>query len=560
MKTSLRPPRRLAFLLASLCTAAALAAPAEHREFEATLYAPYRADRGVDAARGDARTFTLDFEYPDLDRPQMVTWQLELADASGSIVQLWQGSVPLFRDPVSVPVPWSGQKDGARLAPGIYQVRLRAVTHDAGAPQTAADEDEVEQSWEIEVGQPQAPAMPQFAPLPSAHAAQLQAAPAPAALPYTVWQGNLHSQTNHSDGGGELATCKGAQNPQGGKFGPADAFGYARAHGLDLLVASEHNHLYDGADGANPNADVAAAKALYHSGLAIAATFNAAHRDFLAVYGLEWGVIGNGGHLNIFNTPDLLGWEKNAKGELVADTATARNDYGALYTLMKSRGWVGQFNHPRSSGQFVVNGVALGYTPDGDEAMALCEVLNSTAFSTNETETETRRSNFETACNKLLEAGYHVAFSSDQDNHCANWGASYSNRTALLIPAGTALTPASFVEAIKARRVYATMDKGSQLVLTANGHLMGERFANRGALTLVANFASSAGKAVARVEMMEGVPGRNGAVTLLSTTATTTLTPAPGLHFYYAKLTQSDGNILWSAPVWVTQEAPVSVR
>ena len=26
-------------------------------------------------------------------------------------------------------------------------------------------------------------------------------------LPYTIWYGNLHSQTNHSDGGGDLATC-----------------------------------------------------------------------------------------------------------------------------------------------------------------------------------------------------------------------------------------------------------------------------------------------------------------------------------------------------------------
>src|SRR6476659_3075709 len=103
MKTTLRSPRCLAFLLASFCTAAVLAAPAEHREFEATLYAPYRAAPGA-----DARTFALDFEYPDLDRPQLVTWRLELADASGTIVQRWEGSVPLFRDPVSVSVPWSG--------------------------------------------------------------------------------------------------------------------------------------------------------------------------------------------------------------------------------------------------------------------------------------------------------------------------------------------------------------------------------------------------------------------------------------------------------------------
>jgi hypothetical protein len=41
----------------------------------------------------------------------------------------------------------------------------------------------------------------------------------------------------------------------------------------------------------------------------------------------------------------------------------------------------------------------------------------------------------------------------------------------------------------------------------------------------------------------------------LSATATTTIVPAPGEHFYYARVTQDDGNMLWSAPVWVTQLA-----
>ena len=123
----------------------------------------------------------------------------------------------------------------------------------------------------------------------------------------------------------------------------------------------------------------------------------------------------------------------------------------------------------------------------------------------------------------------------------------------MLIPAGTPLSSASFMEAIRARRVFATMDKASQLVLTANGHLMGERFSNSGALQLQVNFANSAGKTASTVQIFEGVPGRNGTVTQLSSSASTTITPSNGEHFYYAKVTQNDGNILWSAPVWVSQ-------
>ena len=182
-------------------------------------------------------------------------------------------------------------------------------------------------------------------------------------------------------------------------------------------------------------------------------------------------------------------------------------------------------------------------------------MVNSNAFSTSELENETRRSIYENACNQALEAGFHVAFSSDQDNHCANWGMSYTNRTGVLLRAGEALTQSAFLDALRARRVFATMDKSSQLIMTANGRMMGERFSNSGPLQLLANFSSSAGKSVARIAFYEGVPGRNGAVSELSASADVTITPTIGEHFYYARATQTDGNILWSAPVWVTQTA-----
>jgi hypothetical protein len=573
---------KFAILLAVCSSGVGLASEADHQEFEATLHAPYIGSAA--AGQQGARTFTLEFDYPLVKQAQDVAWRVELLSPSGDVLQSWYGAERLFGKPVSVALPWAGRVDSRAMPDGVYQVRMHAVAQDAAVKgkvseaqveqMLAAGADTlVEQVWDISVGQVQAPAMPAFNAMPApSHAKRARlgaqsapaiaggqvsalAAPAPASLPYTVYFGNLHSQTNHSDGGGALASCTGAQNPQSAALGPTDAYTYAMNKGLDFLMASEHNHMYDGSDATNASADPAVAKALFQSGLAAASNFNAAHSNFLSVYGLEWGVINNGGHMNIFNTTELLGWEYNGSGQLIADTLTAKGDYAGLYTLMRQRGWVGQFNHPAGTGQFLVNAVPFGYTADGDQAMAMCEVLNTSAFSTNTTETETGRSTYEGACKKALEAGYHVAFTTNQDNHCANWGASFTNRTGVLIPNGAALNQASFIDALKARRVFATMDKGSQLVLTANGHIMGERFTNSGSLNLVANFASSAGKTVSTVLMYEGVPGRNGTVTQLSTTANTTITPANGEHFYYAKLTQSDGNILWSAPIWVTQSA-----
>lgn len=582
-----RPPltsitRAVALLLTFSAAGLAAASPVDHREFDATLHVPYRAEASVTT---DARTFTLKFEYPFVEQAQLIAWRLELLDPNGVVVQRWHGVEKLLRDDVTVTVDWAGRQPGSEMGDGVYQVRLLSTASDdgaAGRPAADATREFVEQqlaapdaalidqSWDMLVGTVASAKMPAFTPLltnaqqVAATAAQQQGgkslqktqrAIAINDLPYTVYLSNLHSQTNHSDGGGNLASCSGAQAPQSAAFGPVDAFNYAYNRGLDVLMTSEHNHMYDGSDGTNTAQSPAFSKNLFQTGLSAAANFNVTHPNFLAIYGMEWGVINNGGHMNILNSTELFGWEYNSKSELLADVYTEKNNYGALYTAMRQRGLVGQFNHPDSSGQYLVNGVAFGYTADGEEAMALCEIANSSAFSVNTTETETSRSNYEGACKKALEAGFRVAFSTNQDNHCANWGASYTNRTGVLIPTGTALSQASFISAIKARRVFATFDKNSQLILTANGRLMGESFSNAGPLALVANFANSAGRTATTVQIYEGVPKRNGTVTLMSSQAVNTFTPTIGAHFYYAKVTQDDGKTLWSAPVWVNQTA-----
>ncbi len=594
------------FVLTCACAigvhTSAIASVSDHHEFEATLHAPFKADPKL-GAQGEARYFTLEFSYPLNKKPLTVSWKLELLSPNGAIVERWYGNEKLLNKAINTKVFWSGiRADKKPLADGIYQVRLKATETEMPvsgnlAGNSIATEKFVEkllnasqsevitQVWQIQVGKPAMAQLPHFSALPRAtrlsineNAASIKklqysksntpaappssamaAAPVAASgLPYTIYYGNLHSQSNHSDGGGDLSSCTGAQSPQSAAFGPSEAYQYAYNRGLDFLMTSEHNHMYDGSDATNTAANPATAKNLYQAGLTAATSFNSSHPNFLGIYGMEWGVINNGGHLNILNSPELLSWETNSSGQLIGDTQTVKGDYAALYTLMRQRGWIGQFNHPASSGQFMINSVPLAYSADGDQAMVLCEVLNTSAFSTNTSESETGRSLYESACNKALEAGFHIAFSTNQDNHCANWGASYTNRTGVLLADGAPLNNQTFMDALRARRVFASMDKNSQLILTANGHIMGERFSNTGSLTLTANFANSAGRDATTVAIYEGVPGRKGTITLLSSTALTTITPSIGDHFYYAKITQDDGKMLWSAPIWVTQTSGTS--
>ena len=558
---------RLRATTLALCLAAAFSVQSarpvspDHHEFEAAIHAPYAGGKSA------AREFTLYFSWIDAKDPSTVAWKVDLLSQDGhSVLRSWHGEERLFQKQIETVLAFDGRdRDQRPLADGFYKVRLTATAGDPTAHRSrggslakrvdaALLEDAAHlhvQEWDIRVGAMPKVAMPAFDPLPTATSGKAQAATA--SLPYTVYFGNLHGQSNDSDGGGAIGSCTSSQAAQSGAYGPADAFNYARGRGLDFLLESEHNHYFDGSSSTNTSASPSTAINRYAAGRAAMAASNASYPNFLALYGMEWGVISNGGHLNIINGDKLAAWEYNSSGQLLGDLFVAKNDYANLYATMKTRGWIGQFNHPSTSDQFKIGSTVMGYDANGDEVMVAAEIMNTSAFSSNTSETETSRSTYEGAFNKLLENGFHVAPTTNQDNHCANWGASYTNRTGVLLPTGATLNEANFVAAMKARRVFATMDKNSQLIVTANGNLMGSRIGNNGALNLVAHYANSAGRSVSQVQWYRGVPRRGGTVSLLASTATYSFTPAAGEHFFYAKVTQDDGKILWSAPIWVSQ-------
>ena len=560
----------LCLAIAGTASAANIAHP-DHYEFDATLNAPLVAVAG-------RYPVTLFFDYPASGTATAAAWTLEAVAPNGRVVRRWQGIQTLPQHRASLRMSWDGRdQQGRALESGYYTLRLRAAPTvqmgaDARAPIArrisqafSSFTDEVhEQSVDVMVGRVAPAKVSKIEPLPvgvtldkaARRSTGGKSVPATGGLPYTIYYGNMHSQTNHSDGGTALSSCNGSESPQAGDFGPAEAYAMMRTQaGGDFLLASEHNHMYDGSTGTNTSATPAAANGLFNSGIAAANNYNAANPTFLALYGMEWGVISNGGHLNIVNPDALAAWEVNGSGQLLGTVNVPKSDYAALYAAMRQRGWVGQFNHPSTS-QFAIGGTGMAYNADGAEVMVLTEILNSSAFSVNTTQTETSRSSYPGAWNRLLERGYKVAPASNQDNHCANWGLSFTNRTGVLLPTGTTLNQANFVSALRARRTFATEDKNGQLVLTANGRVMGETFANSGVLTLSANYASTSGQTVQRVQFYEGVPGRNGTVTQLSEgNGTYAFTPSAGSHFYYALITQTNGLRLWSAPIWVDQTA-----
>ena len=370
---------------------------------------------------------------------EAVRYQLTLRSESGALLRGFTGTVTGGEGLRTVTVRWDGRDSSGRVVPaGHYSLQLSS--------QAGGLTDEQEHT--IQVGTVSTPRLASFAGLPVGTTAEALA-PAAGGLPYTVYLGTLHSQTNHSDGGVPVSSCDGAEVPQRGALGPSAAYEMARAQaGLDFLLTTDHNHMFDGSTGVNSAADSAAANRLFASGVSDAIAYSRSHPGFVAAYGSEWGVISSGGHIGLVNPPALINWEHNGKGELIGSLEVAKNDYAALYELMKQKGVMGQFNHPRT-GQFGIGGSAFAYDGNGDAVVVLAEVANSSSFSKNTTESETSVPSFEAGWKRLLEAGYHVAPSSDQDNHCANWGLALHNRTGILVPTGTPLTYGSLLSALR---------------------------------------------------------------------------------------------------------------
>ena len=235
---------------------------------------------------------------------------------------------------------------------------------------------------------------------------------------------------------------------------------------------------------------------------------------FVAFPGLEWTK--EQGHACIYDAQSRH-WP--------AETAS-------MYQAAADAGVIVKFNHP-GDGATVFDGLA--YSEVGDKAVQLMEV---------------RSDEEQQAYIRALNNGWHIAPDGSDDTHSSNWG-SCGTWTAILAPG---LSKRNILDALRNRRCYSTQDRNCRLSFTVNGVVMG------GAVTgtakefrvVVAVEDPDDADQAAKVELF-----RDGAVVethepnSTRCRSETVRTPEPGQHYYFVKVTQADGNVMWSAPVWV---------
>ena len=281
---------------------------------------------------------------------------------------------------------------------------------------------------------------------------------------------------------------------------PAVAHEYARKLSkLDVFVLTDHLEQVDEAEWLDIRQ----------------AAFDACDEGrFVSIPGLEWTK--KIGHMNIFD-PTTKRWP---------------TDLAALYKAVADAGVVCKFNHP-GTGEKVFDGLA--YSQMGDRAVQLMEV---------------RRDEEEQAFIRALEQGWHIAPDGSDDTHGPNWGSRFA-WSGILAPG---LSKRNSLDALKNRHCYSTLDRNCMLRFKVNDAPMGDIIPDpvESVKVMVAVNDPDADDLITRIELFEdGTVIQTDGPNSNRRRWKTTFRPKPGEHYYFVKVTQDDGNMMWSAPVWV---------
>jgi len=521
----------------------------------------------LNAQVADRRTTQIVAVFEDIgtDVRGAVPYRIEIRSvATGKLVAVRRGATLLVpHEQTEVITKWNGRDlGGALVADGEYSIVAIAQFH-AGVPLSSrfadGEIDEtlgvVARSSEVRVVVDHAGAFDVLFTSANRMREQELAASIDPAFPYQFFFGTTHAHTNWSDGGMPTSSCTSGHYGFAGGAQPADAFNYAKTNGsVDFLAVVEHNHLMQDAC-TTCTADQI--KSRYVSGFTAAQTATVPG-SFVGLWGMEWGVISGGGHVNVYNQAQLMSWA----GEPF-HVQTDKSNYPMLYTAMNNNqgtlGSYGTFNHPNTT-----DFGSWTRSADGDAVMRGLSMVSGPAFSTSTTFTP-GGSVYTSRFNQALSYGWKIAPEAHQDNHCWNYGNSTPNRTVAVIPNGTTFNQTSLVGAYGARHFYAQQDRDAQLIYrTADGaQIMGNSFSAGAGVPVYVKVSDPVGEGVQKIEIWGGKAGTvaspGAAPTVVaSNISTSTLNATLALGtvgeswYYYVVAVQADGNNLWSAPMWIT--------
>lgn len=359
--------------------------------------------------------------------------------------------------------------------------------------------------------------------------------------------GQLHSHTQYSDGAGSLES----------------ALDYVKnlpeIANVDFVAFTDHSNYFDSKN--NPNVEAA----LYDTSLVndsdsshswatyknTVAAFNAANAGKkVAIAGFEMTWSGGPGHINTFNTPGIVSRNNTTLNNKTKDAGLQA--YYKLLSQTEGVDSISQFNHP---GTTFGNFIDFGYWDAVvDTRMYMVEVGNG--------EGQIGAGGYYPSYEQYimaLDKGWHVAPTNNQDNHKGRWGNANDARDVILTDD---FSESGIYAALRARRMYATEDKNLDLDYTVNGNMMGSIIDVPEKLNFEISFNDpDRTDSIAKVELVVN-SGKvaytwDSAADLAKGSVSVEL--APEYTYYFVRVTEGDGDLAVTAPVWVGESLKLGI-
>ena len=361
-----------------------------------------------------------------------------------------------------------------------------------------------------------------------------------------LYFGQLHSHTQYSDGSGTLESALSyvANLPDSAN--------------VDFVAFTDHSNYFDKSGAANPEG------ALYDMSLATAYSqetwnsyktaidaFNAENNGKIALGGFEMTWSGGPGHINTFNTEGIVSRNNTALNNKTEDAGLKA--YYALLSQPEGVDSLSQFNHPGSTfGTFsdfsywdalIDSRMYMVEVGNGEGAIGAGGYYPSYEYYT-----------------MALDKGWHVAPTNNQDNHKGKWGNANDARDVILTDD---FSDQGIYEAIRSHRMYATEDKNLEIYYTVNEQPLGsilEEIPEELNLSVQVSDPDRT-DSISKVEVIVN-SGRvayawDDPAELASGLLSYTLDPT--YSYYYIRVTEGDGDMAVTAPVWVGETLKLGI-